>query len=105
MYTQNLDHVKIIHLNGKEEKLHFEKYTSQEEVFSLELEVSGHTNENFTLIISNQKGPQYTAMIKGGKKVSFTYVQDWYDNDMDLLIIPAKKDEGKLEFRCRFISF
>jgi len=105
VYTQNLDHVKIVHLNGKAQKLHFEKFTNQEEVFSLEIEVSGHTNENFSLTIADKNGPQYNASIKGGKKVNFTYVQDWYEDEMELTVIPKPSDKGKLEIRCRFISF
>ncbi|TNE72016.1 MAG: hypothetical protein EP333_08340 [Bacteroidetes bacterium] len=105
VYTQNLDHIKIVHFDGHEEKLHFEKYANQKEVYSLELEIEGKTKSNFTLVISNPDGPVHTASIKGGKKVSFTYVNDWYQDEMELKIVPDPKDKGKLEIHCRFIAF
>lgn len=104
IYTQNNEHRKSIELKTTNREIVFKKHTNQEEVFSLELEITGQTKHNFTVALSNGKEFVHYARIKGNK-VDFTYVNDWYSDSIIIQVTPEENENGKLDFSCRFISF
>ena len=102
MYLNNLDHSKSISLK-KEQIIAFGKYPSQGKVFGIELEITGNSDSNLDIFLSNKKGPQHTAAVKG-KQLEFVYKNDWLGDSCFIEIIPRGEIGGKLEINCRFLA-
>lgn len=104
IYSQNQDHKKTISFHGIDKTISFHKHSNQEEVFSLELEISGQTDKNFEVLLSDGMQTLHYARVKGGQ-VDFTHVGDWYSDSLVVMLKPSSDEKGKLDITCRFISF
>ncbi len=87
----------------KEQTVRFGKYSDQEKVFGIELEITGQAKSNLDIIISDQKGDKHVASVKG-KNLDFTYKNDWYTDSCFITIIPRDEVGGKAEINCRFLA-
>lgn len=104
-YLNNVSRSKTVKLD-QERNLAFGKYTSQEGIYSIEIEANGLTSTNFEVYIgptSNMARAYHRALVKGGE-VEYLYVSDWYEDSCYLLVVPKKPCNDSLEFSCRFIS-
>lgn len=104
IYNQNQDHKASISFTGIDKTVSFHKHSNQEEVFSLELEISGRTDKNFEVLLSDGIQALHFARVKGGN-VDFAHVGDWYSDELVVILKPSSDERGKLDITCRFISF
>lgn len=102
MYLNNLDQNRTISIKS-EQVIAFGKYNDQGKVFGIELEIKGNAKSNIDIVLSNEKGPQHTAAVKG-KNLEFTYKNDWYGDSCFVEIVPRGKVGGKVEINCRFLA-
>jgi hypothetical protein len=102
MYDQNMG-IEVSRSITDTTLISFGKKKTQEDVFSVELELTGKTSKNLEIVLSNSEGPVHSALIKGGNP-EFTYVNDWYNDSLFMRIIPKDGENGKVEVTCRFIT-
>ena len=102
IYLNNIDHSETIFIK-KEQRIRFGKHENQDNVFGIELEITGNATSNLDIIISNQEGDQHIASVKG-ESLDFTYKNEWYDDSCFLTILPKGKPGGRVNIVCRFLS-
>lgn len=102
MYLNNLDQNKTVSLK-KERTIAFGKYKDQQKVFGIEVEITGHSDSNVDITISDGKKIYHTAAVKG-KEMDFVYKNDWHEDSCFITIIPRGKVGGKAEINCRFLA-
>ncbi len=102
MYLNNLDQKRTVSLEN-EQIIRFGKYSDQGKVFSIELEITGNAKSNVDIYLSNEKGPQHAAAVKG-KNMEFTYKNDWFGDSCYIEIVPRGKEGGKVDISCRFLA-
>lgn len=102
IYLNNLDQNKSISLK-KTQLVSFGKYSDQQNIFGIELEITGQSDSNVDIIISDEEGPKHTAAVKG-KNLDFVYKNDWYGDSCFVELVPRGKVGGKIEINCRFLS-
>ena len=102
MYLNNMDQNRVVLLK-KEQSVAFGKYADQKKVFGIELEITGDSDSNVDIILSDEKGVRHTAAVKG-KNLDFVYKNEWYGDSCFVEIVPRKALGGKLEVNCRFLA-
>jgi hypothetical protein len=103
LYQNNKSQNVTIKLDEKT-KLSLGKYEDQDKIFAVEMEISGKTDNHFNLTISNNEKIVQNARVKGGDKVSFTFVNDWHKDSIYLDFYPDKDESGTIEIECRFLG-
>ena len=102
-FANNVDHTKKIPF--KQHDFAFGKGEDQEDIYSLELEISGKAKDNFELLIGSEKNVfEQRVLVKKNSNVDFVHVCDWYTDSCYLQIRPKTPSEDSLEVICRFIS-
>ena len=102
LYLNNLDQNRIVLLKERQ-TVAFGKYTNQQIVFGIELEIKGQADSNVDIFLSDEKGLVHTAAVKG-KDLDFVYKNQWYGDSCFVEIRPRKTIGGKLEVNCRFLA-
>lgn len=102
MYMNNVDQTRTVMLESDQE-IRLGKNSEQGKIFGIELEVKGNANSNLDIYLSNEKGLQHSAAVKG-KNLDFTYKNDWYGDSCYIQIIPRGKMGGKATVNCRFLA-
>jgi hypothetical protein len=102
IYQSNNSQIQEIDVS-KKNKMSFGKHAGQENIFSIEIELSGSLDSNFDLVISDENQDKHAAVIKG-KKIDFVYKTDWYSDSCFLSIYPKGKNKGKVKAEVRFLS-
>ena len=103
LYANNLGQNATIHLS-KDKKVAFGKISGQENIFGIEIEITGKTKSNFGLKISNAESLVHNARIKGGKKVDFVYKVDWYSDSVYFEFETEPFESGVLDVEYRFLG-
>jgi hypothetical protein len=102
-YQNNVSQTVTITMD-KNQQLVLVKNPEQEHIFSIEIEVTGSSKNNFELLVSNpSKTLVHNARLKGGT-IDFIYATDWFDDTCFIDISMAKPSYDKLEVECRFIG-
>lgn len=102
-YHNNMSKTRTITLN-KDHHLVITKQKDQSNIFSIELEITGNSEDIIEIIISNPaKTTAYNARIKGGK-IDFDYINSWYDDTCILDIHPTKTSNDQITIESRFIG-
>lgn len=102
IYLNNSAQTETIDLK-KETNFTFGKYLDQGKIYGIEIEVSGNSNSNFDLIISNGIQDVHAASIKG-KDIQFIYKNDWNTDSCFLNVFPKGEIGGKVKVECRFLA-
>lgn len=102
IYLNNWDQSKTISLK-KEQTIAFGKYEGQNKVFGIELEMTGNSDSNVDVLISDEKGNRHVASIKG-KNMDFVYKNSWTGDSLFINIVPREAIGGKIEINCRFLA-
>jgi len=102
MYLNNLDQNKTVRLK-KTQIICFGKYSDQKDVFGIELEITGNSDSNVDIVLSDEKSLKHTASVKG-KNLDFVYKNAWYGDSCFIQIIPRDAVGGKLDINCRFLA-
>lgn len=102
IYLNNSNQTETIDLK-KDTDFAFGKHKGHGNVYGIELEMSGNSESNFDLIISDGTKDVHMATIKG-KNVDFIYKNDWYADSIFLQLIPRGEIGGEIAVDCRFLA-
>jgi hypothetical protein len=103
LYLNNVGETTTVSLSADQHVV-LVKNPEQENVFSVELEISGKSKDILEILISNpSKTSAYSARIKGGD-VDFTYVTNWFEDTCLLDIHPVQSSSDKIIIESRFIG-
>lgn len=102
IYLNNANQTETIDLKS-DLNFEFGKHKDQGKVYGIEIEISGNSDSNFDLIISNGVQDVHAASIKG-KDIDFIYKNDWYADSCYLIVIPKDEVGGRITVDCRFLA-
>ena len=102
IYLNNSNQTETINLKN-DRNFAFGKHPDHGNVYGIELEMSGNSDSNFDVIISDGTKDVHMASVKG-KNIDFVYKNDWYSDSIFLEIIPRKTVGGKVTVDCRFLA-
>jgi hypothetical protein len=102
IYLNNATQTETISLK-KERNFAFGKHLDQGKVYGIEIEVSGNSDSNFDLIISNGVQDVHAASIKG-EDIEFIYKNDWNTDSCFLKVLPKGDVGGEITVECRFLA-
>lgn len=102
IYLNNWDQNKKVSLK-KEQTIAFGKYANQNKVFGIELEMTGNSDSNLDILISDEDGNRHAASVKG-KNLDFVYKNSWTGDSIFIQMIPRGASGGNVEINCRFLA-
>ena len=103
LYANNLGQTVTVNLSN-DHYVSLGKIPGQEHIFGIEIEISGQTQSNFGIGISNTEALLHNARIKGGKKIDFIYKNDWYADSLFLVFDTENNENGQLKIDYRFLG-
>ncbi|NRA12437.1 MAG: hypothetical protein HRT57_10840 [Crocinitomicaceae bacterium] len=102
IYLNNTPQTETIDLK-KETEFAFGKHIDQGKIYGIEIEMSGDSDSNFDLLISNGIQDVHVASIKG-EDIEFIYKNDWNTDSCFLTLLPRGYIGGKVTVECRFLA-
>lgn len=103
LYANNLGQHAQIDLK-KNKTTAFGIIPGRENIFGIEIEITGKTSSIFGINIRNQDQIIHNARVKGGDDVEFIYKADWYSDSLYLDFEVEDLETGVLEIECRFLG-
>ncbi|MFN5879755.1 MAG: hypothetical protein ACK47F_14245 [Flavobacteriales bacterium] len=83
-------------------EVHLKKFDAQNTVYGLELEISGSSNRNITLLFGPDKGKyQQEALLKKGI-INYDFSSEWNDQDCFIYLDPSSGAKANLKINYRF---
>jgi hypothetical protein len=102
MLAENAGQTQTISLQ-KHQEIAFGKDKNMERVSGIQVEITGHSDSNLDVVLSNGKTLMHVAAVKG-EKLHFMYQNAWTDDSCFVRISPQEAVGGKLKITCRFLS-
>jgi hypothetical protein len=83
-------------------EMHLKKFDAQNTVYGLELEISGSSNRNITLLFGPDKGKyQQEVLLKKGI-INYDFSSEWNDQDCFIYLDPSSGAKANLKINYRF---
>ncbi len=86
----------------KTKELHLKKFDAQSYVYGMELEITGSSNGNITLLFGPEKGTYQQVVILKKGNINYDFLSDWYDEDCFIYLDPGSGARADLKIDYRF---
>jgi hypothetical protein len=97
-WTRN---VHVHELNNSME-IHLKKMDAQTSVYGLELEITGNTAGNITLLFGPEKGKYQQEVVLKKGAVHYDFSSDWYDENCFIYLHSENATKADIEIDYRF---